>query len=160
MIWRAETGESERQMIAGILAFMFAAMFTGAAAYVNVAEQPARLTLVDRALLAQWKPSYKRGLAMQAPLALISAVFGIAAYFPNHDWRWLLGAALILSNWPYTVLVILPTKKKLMAAAQESAGSCTRQLIESWGRLHGGRSSLGLAATIIFLWAVLRNFPE
>jgi hypothetical protein len=48
-------------MLAGHLALVAASVFTGAAFYVNYAEQPARLGLDDRSLLAEWKPAYKRG---------------------------------------------------------------------------------------------------
>jgi hypothetical protein len=141
--------------LAGALALVAAALFTGAAVYINVAEQPARLRLEPGPLLAQWKPSYERGLAMQATLAVVAAALGVLAYVADPDWRWLAGAAFSLANWPYTFLVVMPTNKRLMATPIEAADAEARRLIEAWGRLHAVRGALGAAATVMFLWAVV-----
>ena len=135
------------------LALATAAAFTGAAIYVNVAEQPARLALDNKALLAQWQPSYARGFAMQASLALASALFGLLAFWFTRDGRWLVGAALIFANWPYTLAVILPVNRRIAATPLDAANAETRGLIETWGRLHAGRSALGVLATLVYLWA-------
>ncbi len=138
----------------GELALVTAAIFAGAAFYVNFAEQHGRLHLEIKALLTQWKPSYQRGLIMQASLAVISCAFGVIAFFLSYDWRWLIGAVLIVANWPFTMLIVMPTNKLLQATAPEQANEVTRGLIEQWGRLHAVRTALGLAATIAYLWAM------
>jgi hypothetical protein len=142
-------------MLAGQLALIAAALFTGAALYVSACEQPARLHLDDGALLTQWKPAYKLGTMMQAPLAIVGALLGVIAWWQTGDWRWLLGGAIILLNWPYTFLVIMPVNNALLAL--ETGGNPrARELIEKWGRLHAGRTALGILATVIFFWASLR----
>jgi uncharacterized membrane protein len=139
-------------MIIGALALSAAALFAGAAVYVSVAEQPARLALDDRALLTQWKPAYRRGATMQAPLALIGCILGLMAWRQNGAWQWLAGAMVLVSAWPYTLLVIRPTNNELSGTSVSDAGPRTRTLVEKWGRLHAGRSALGVLAMMLFVW--------
>ena len=137
----------------GPFALAAAAIFTGAAFYINFAEQPARLGLDDRALLAQWKPSYARGFAMQASLAIVGFVLGVLTWWSSGNYAWLLGATVLVANWPYTLLGIMPTNHILNAIVPDDAGPNSRALIVKWGGLHAVRTALGALATVIFLWA-------
>jgi hypothetical protein len=142
-------------MIFGPIALIAAAIFTGAALYVNVAEQPARLLLDDRALLTEWKPSYKRGAAMQAPLALLGCLLGLIAWWQTSHPGFLLGAVAIIAPWPWTLIGIMPINDALLATEPDRAGPQTRALILKWGALHGMRTALGALATVTFLWACI-----
>jgi len=141
-------------MFAGHLALVFAAAFAGAAFYINFAEHPARLRLDDRNLLKQWKPSYSAGYTMQATLAVASAMLGLITAWMTQDWRWIVGAMLIFANWPFTLIVIMPTNHKLKAIAENDAGPHSRAMLETWGQLHAVRTALGVAATLAYLWAL------
>lgn len=141
-------------MLSGYLALVTAALFTGAAVYINVAEQPARLMLSDEALLRQWKPSYKRGFAMQASLAVTGFVLGTLAWYQMDGWWWLLGSLFMIANWPYTLVVIMPVNEALGVIDYAEAGPQTRALVEHWGKLHAVRSGLGAVATVCFLIAL------
>ena len=140
-------------MIITSLALASAAAFTGAAAYINWSEQPARLTLDDAALLKEWKFSYAKGLEMQASLALISGLLGLAAFYFEHRLMAAVGGLLMLANWPYTFLAINPTNKRLCAMVDGGTGS--RPLIQKWGRLHAVRTLLGFAGLCAFWFALI-----
>jgi hypothetical protein len=140
-------------MLAGQVALIISAVFAGAALYVNIVEQPARLSLDDRSLLCEWKPSYKRGYAMQAPLAILGFLLGLLAWWQTGLWTWLAGATIMIANWPYTLLVIRPTNNRLMEMDADAAGTDARRLIEKWARQHAVRTGLGFAAVLSFLWA-------
>jgi hypothetical protein len=89
---------------------------------------------------------------MQASLAVVGGVLGLVACFSILDWGWLLGAVVLLANWPYTIFVIMPTNRRLMNTPAEAATAEARRMIRWWGVLHAGRSALGLVATLIIIF--------
>jgi hypothetical protein len=141
-------------MLTGQLALVLAAAFAGAALYINVAEQPARLGLDDRNLLKEWKPSYAGGFAMQGSLAVASGLLGLTTVWLTGDWRWIIGALLIMANWPYTLIGMMPTNHRLKAVPEEEANATTRAMIKKWGHLHAIRTLLGMTSTVAYLWAM------
>lgn len=142
-------------MLTGQLALLTAGLFAGAALYITIGEQPARLALDDRALLAEWQPAYKRGTAMQFPLAVIGFLLGIVTWWWDGNPWWIVGALLMFANAPFTFLVIMPVNDRLMATPHSAAGPESRDLIERWGRLHAFRTALGFGAAAAFVTAAL-----
>ena len=98
-----------------------------------------------------WAPSYKRATLMQAPLALISSLAGTSAWFIGGGVWWLVGAMIIFSVVPFTLLIINPTNKQLLLSGRDLASPETRLLLEHWGRLHAVRTLLSVMALVIFL---------
>lgn len=139
----------QSMMALSLAALIFATLFAGAALYISLVEHPARLGLDDGPLLAQWQPSYKRALPIQSVLAVAGGMTGLLAWYFSSQWQWLAGSIALLSNWPFTLLVIMPVNKRLMAMPQCEAGAESRKMLMQWGSLHNVRSALG-AVTVLF----------
>ncbi len=139
------------------IAVLATTIFAGAAIYINLVEHPARMGCSTELAATQWAPSYKRATLMQAPLAVIGSLSGIAAWWLSSGFLWLIGAFLILAVVPFTLIIIEPrVNKQLLAPGRDLRSTETRELLVRWGWLHAFRSVLGLVAAVIFIWQVVR----
>jgi hypothetical protein len=138
----------------GAVATLAAAFFAGAAVYITVVEHPARLSCGTEAAARQWAPSYKRATAMQVPLAVLATLGGVVRWLTGGGAPWLVGAALMVSVIPFTLLAIRPTNNRLLEAGRDLGSDETRRLLELWGRLHAVRSVLSVVATIVYMYAL------
>jgi hypothetical protein len=139
----------------GVLALISAAYSFGAAPYIHLVEQPARLRLPNASLLAEWRFAYRRGFAIQTWLAIFSALLGALAWFATGNPLWALGGAVIIFNWSYTVTVMTPVNERLRGTGPVHADAGTRALLIRWGRLHAIRAILSALATVTFSIALL-----
>jgi hypothetical protein len=96
-----------------IVATLASGIFAGAAVYVNFVEQPARLSCGVELAVTEWRPSYRRGTVMQAPLAVIGSLGALLSWWLDRSLGWLIGGLILLLIIPYTFVVILPTNKRL-----------------------------------------------
>jgi hypothetical protein len=135
-----------------LLATFCCAIFAGAAIYINAVEHPARMSCGVRAALAEWAPSYKRATVMQASLAVLGFAFALAAWVAGAEPRFLVAGITLLSVAPFTLIVIMPTNKRLMALVPGPDLRDAEVLLTRWNRLHAVRSVLSTVALVVFLW--------
>jgi len=96
------------------IATLSATLFCGAAVYINVAEHPARMDCDTKTAATVWAPSYKRATVMQASLAILGFLCGVAAWWLGSGGMWLFGAVCIGLVVPFTLVVIAPMNNELL----------------------------------------------
>lgn len=136
-----------------LVAVLASSLFAGASVYINLVEHPARLSCGTEIAVRQWAPSYKRATVMQVSLAIAATLAGIARGISGGGTFWFVAAALIFAVIPFTAIAVLPTNNRLLTPGRDPASAETRQLLESWGRLHAVRSALSFAASVLFIIA-------
>lgn len=141
-------------MIFEILACLTCGIFAGGAVYVSLVEQPARLSCGVALAVTEWRSSYKRGTALQAPLAGLGSVLAFLSWWLDRDSAWLVGGIIFLAVIPFTLVVIFPTNKKLESDKLDLSSVQAEHLLRLWGRLHAVRSGLSLLAFLVFLYAL------
>jgi hypothetical protein len=129
-------------------------LFCGAAIYINLVEHPARMACGTDIAASEFAASYRRAVPVQVSLALIATIAGVLSWVIGDNVCWLIGALLIFSVIPFTLLVIAPTNKQLLTPKLNNSSS-TALLLTKWGRLHAVRSVVSFIASCLFLAAAI-----
>ena len=137
------------------LAIICAGLFAGAALYVSFVEHPARMLCGTTLAVTEFAPSYKRATVMQASLAALGTLAAVAAWLMGAPALWLVGGLLFGAVIPFTLIVILPTNKRLLDPSLDKDSQQAQQLLHRWAMLHAVRSALSLASFLAFLFSTL-----
>ena len=132
-----------------LLATLCCGIFAGAAIYINAVEHPARMACGVKIALAQWAPSYRRATVMQASLAVAGFLFSLGAFIAGSGAQVLVAGLVLVSVAPFTLLVIMPTNKRLEVINVETHADEATALLSRWSRLHGVRSALSFVALVM-----------
>jgi hypothetical protein len=127
-------------------------------------------------LLKQWNNAYLAGKKTAPPFAALSSVcyFYLAYSLPFNSpksklYGYLLAGALAVGIVPYTLAVMLPTNRKLLAKVEETktlgvkdelvevglGNETAHKLVDSWGVLNLGRAFMLAIGSVVGAWTAL-----
>jgi hypothetical protein len=135
-----------------LIATICAGLFAGAAIYITLVEHPARLECGTALAALEFGPSYRRATLMQVPLAAVGFLAALLAWTQGGGLTVLLGGLLLGLVIPFTLVVILPTNKRLLDAGLDRSSTEATALLERWGRLHAVRSVTSGLAFGLLAW--------
>ena len=138
-------------MLLELAALLCTGLFTGAALYVSLVEHPARLECGPALAIAQFGPSYRRGAVMQASLAGGGCLAAVAAWIQGSPTPLLVAGVLLGALIPFTLIVILPTNKRLLDPRLDRTAPEATAMLARWGRLHAVRSVVGAVAFLLLV---------
>jgi hypothetical protein len=138
-------------MLFELLAAVCAGLFAGAAAYITLVEHPARLECGTELAVTEFAPSYRRATVMQASLAAAGLLAALAAWAQGRGTPVLVGGLLLGAVIPFTLLIILPTNRRLLAPGLDRSSPDTGALLRRWGRLHAVRTVLSAVAFAVLV---------
>ena len=132
------------RQVAELLATFCCAVFFGAAAYISLVQHPAALETGSDFAVRFFAPMYRRASLLQASLAIGGTAASLIAYLLGAGRLWILGAILIVSVVPFTLLIVEPLNEQIRTI--DPAAERALELLIRWSRLHWVRTIASGAA--------------
>ena len=139
-------------MMIQIIAVISCGIFFGAALYISLVQHPALLIAGAAASSQFFPPMYTRAKSMQVACAILGSLSALLVWWQSASTLWLIGAILLLSVIPITLLILKPINDVLITA--QSTPQQTEVLLRQWGKRHWLRTAVSGAAFVIYVIAL------
>jgi uncharacterized membrane protein len=143
-------------MVLELIAVLCTGIFAGAAIYITLVEHPARLECGTALAVTEFRPSYRRAAVMQAALAAVGCLAAVGAWAQGRGALVLVAGLVLGAAIPFTLVVILPTNKRLLDPALDRGSADAAGLLARWGKLHAVRSAASGVAFMLLLLHLAR----
>ncbi|KND04044.1 uncharacterized protein SPPG_08937 [Spizellomyces punctatus DAOM BR117] len=146
---------ADQRVIAALesAATISAGLFTGAASYITLVEQPARFKSSAETARRNFQHTYPLAARMQASLALVAGGSSLVLALLKKSTRYYVAAAAFLSIPVFTIACIFPTNNRLLSGKDQDANAHgVWGVLRKWGLLHGARvvaAAAGFGALVI-----------
>jgi hypothetical protein len=144
-------------MILQAIALFGCGTFFGGALFVSISQHPAALEAGTSVAARFFPPMYRRAAPMQIVLALAGSIAGLIVWYQSMSTIWLVGALLLISVIPITLVIIKPINDALLGQDNDPDSDATGVLLQQWGPKHWLRTIVSGAAFLVYLVAALNT---
>ena len=132
-----------------IASLTLSAIIFGYGFSASAVSHPAMLASKAETAVDYFKPFFHKSADTQLILSLILWALTATISYLSKDWRWFIAGTLLQISGPYTIFVIMPVNRRIMADGADPHSKKMAADLKKWGPIHLPRT---LIAGAVFIY--------
>jgi uncharacterized membrane protein len=140
-----------------LLAVIIAGIITGGAWAYTLEIHPALMKARPSSSLDVFSPMFHHANKMQPLLGTVVAIVTLIVSFMTGNWYWFVTALIMQIIGPYTIIVLMPLNRRLMAEDADPNSPALLEDLRRWGGLHLVRTLINTLGFVLLCNLLANN---
>ncbi|MCP3928894.1 MAG: DUF1772 domain-containing protein [Bacteroidetes bacterium] len=133
-----------------VVLFVMGAQF-GVALTATIVVHPILLLLKPSSAIEVFKPFFDKTHVIVLAMSIVVSLLALVVSIISGNWWWFIVTLFMHLNGPYTIFMMMPLNRRLMADEVDPESEQTKSDLKNWGYLHGVRTALNGAVFLALL---------
>lgn len=133
-----------------LILFLTGAMF-GTALTASIVVHPILTTVKRATAIEVFKPFFHKTHNVVLSLSIAISIIALIVSIMTGNWWWFIVSLLMHLNGPYTIFMMMPLNRRLMADDVDPESSETAADLKKWGSLHLVRTLMNGTIFLLFI---------